>query len=127
MTSSINTNSGALIALQNLNATQTELTQTQNRISTGKKVSSAKDDGATWAIAQSQTATSNSLNAVLSSLQRANSVLDVSQAAGSSVADLLSQMKEKALAASDTTLDVNSRAALNTDFMALRDQIAKAR
>ena len=126
MTSSINTNSGALVALQNLNATQTELTQTQNRISTGKKVSSAKDDGATWAIAQSQMATSNSLNAVLSSLQRANSVLDVSQAAGSSVADLLSQMKEKALAASDTTLDTNSRAALNTDFMALRDQIAKA-
>jgi flagellin len=123
---SINTNAGALIALQNLNATNTELTATQNRISTGKKVATAKDDGSTWAIAQSQTATSNSLDAVLSSLQRANSVLDVSQAAGGTVTDLLSQMKEKALAASDTTLDPTSRAALNTDFISLRDQITKA-
>jgi flagellin len=126
ISNSINTNAGALIALQNLNATQSELQATQNRISTGKKVASAKDDGAIWAIAQSQTATANSLGAVLSSLQRANSVLDVSQAAGGSVTDLLSQMKEKALAASDSTLDPTSRAALNNDFISLRDQITKA-
>jgi flagellin len=123
---SINTNAGALIALQNLNATNTELQKTQNIISTGKKVADAKDDGAIWAIAQSQTATANSLDSVLSSLQRANSVLDVSQAAGDTVTDLLSQMKEKALAASDTTLDPTSRAALNNDFISLRDQITKA-
>jgi flagellin len=123
---SINTNAGALIALQNLNATNTELQKTQNIISTGKKVANAKDDGAIWAIAQSQTATANSLDSVLSSLQRANSVLDVSQAAGDTVTDLLSQMKEKALAASDTTLDATSRAALNNDFTSLRDQITKA-
>jgi flagellin len=123
---SINTNAGALIALQNLNATNAELTTAQNQISTGKKVATAKDDGAIWAIAQSQTATANSLDSVLSSLQRANSVLDVSQSAGTTVTDLLSQMKEKALAASDTTLDATSRAALNDDFMSLRDQITKA-
>ncbi len=123
---SINTNAGALIALQNLNATNTELQKTQNIISTGKIVANAKDDGAIWAIAQSQTATANSLDSVLSSLQRANSVLDVSQAAGDTVTDLLSQMKEKALAASDTTLDPTSRAALNNDFISLRDQITKA-
>jgi flagellin len=126
ISNSINTNAGALIALQNLNATNTELQATQNIISTGKRVASAKDDGAIWAIAQSQTATANSLDSVLSSLQRANSVLDVSQAAGETVTDLLSQMKEKALAASDTTLDATSRAALNNDFISLRDQITKA-
>jgi flagellin len=42
------------------------------------------------------------------------------------VTDLLSQMKEKALAASDSTLDPTSRAALNNDFISLRDQITKA-
>jgi len=123
---SVNTNVGALVALQNLNATNMELAQTQNRISTGKRVGSAKDNGAIWAIAQSQRATSNSLNAVISSLQRGTSIIDVSLAAGESVADLLGQMKEKALAASDTSLDATSRAALNEDFKSLRDQIAKA-
>jgi flagellin len=126
ISNSVNTNAGALVALQNLNATNAELTQTQTRINTGKKVASAKDNGAIWAIAQSQMATSKSLDAVTSSLQRGSSVLDVSMAAGETIADLLSQMKEKALAASDVTLDTTSRASLNEDFKALRDQIGKA-
>jgi flagellin len=123
---SVNTNTGALVALQNLNSTNAELNQVQSRINTGKKVSSAKDNGAVWAIAQSQTATSKSLNAVKDSLQRAQSTIDVAVAAGESVSDLLSQMKEKALAASDASLDSTSRSALNEDFKALRDQIGKA-
>ncbi len=123
---SVNTNVGAMIALQNLNATNMELSQTQSRINTGKKVSSAKDNGAIWAIAQTQRGTSLSLNAVKDSLDRSRSTLDVAMAAGESVSDLLLQMKEKALAASDTTLDSTSRSALNEDFKALRDQISKA-
>ena len=123
---SVNTNVGALIALQNLNATNGELAKTQNRISTGLKVGSAKDNGATWAIAQNQRATSLSLNAVKDSLARGSSTIDVALAAGESVSDLLTQMKEKALAASESTLDTTSRRALNEDFAALRDQIAKA-
>lgn len=123
---SVNTNNGALIALQNLNATNNELASVQGRINTGKKVSSAKDNGAVWAIAQTQRGTSNALNAVKDSLQRGQSTIDVAIAAGESVSDLLVQMKEKALAASDTTLDSTSRTALNEDFKALRDQITKA-
>ncbi|MDP1735833.1 MAG: flagellin [Caulobacter sp.] len=122
---SVNTNTGALVALQNLNATNAELSTVQARINTGKKVSSAKDNGAVWAIAQSQRGTSNALNAVKDSLQRGQSTIDVAIAAGESVSDLLVQMKEKALAASDTTLDTASRTALSEDFKALRDQIAK--
>lgn len=123
---SVNTNVGALVALQNLNATNGELAKTQTRISTGLKVGSAKDNGATWAIAQNQRATSLSLNAVKDSLARGSSTIDVALAAGESVSDLLTQMKEKALAASESTLDTTSRNALNEDFRALRDQIAKA-
>ncbi len=126
MALSVNTNMGAMIALQNLNATNTELGQTQNRINTGKKVSNAKDNGAIWAIAQSQRATSQALNAVKDSLNRGSSVIDVAMAGGESVSDLLLQMKEKALAASDTSLDTASRTAMNEDFKALRDQISKA-
>ncbi len=122
---SVNTNRNAMIALQNLNVTGSELGVAQQRISTGRKVDSAKDNGSTWAIAQSMRATSTSLNAVKDSLQRGQSTLDVALAAGSSVSDLLLQMKEKALAASDTTLDTAGRSALNEDFKALRDQLAK--
>ncbi|WP_334162792.1 flagellin [Phenylobacterium sp.] len=123
---SVNTNVGAMVALQNLNATNTELATTQSRINTGKRVGSVKDNGAIWAIAQNQRATSNSLNAVRESLQRGQSTVDVAVSAGESVSDLLILMKEKALAASDTTLDDNSRTALNDDFISLRDQISKA-
>ncbi len=122
---SVNTNRDAMIALQNLNVTGAELGITQQRISTGRKVDSAKDNGSTWAIAQSMRGTSTSLNAVKDSLQRGQSTLDVALAAGGSVSDLLLQMKEKALAASDTTLDTSGRSALNEDFKALRDQLAK--
>ncbi len=123
---SVNTNVGAMVALQNLNATNADLAMTQNRINTGKKVANAKDNGAIWAIAQNQRATSGALNAVKESLQRSISTVDVSIAGGETVSDLLVQMKEKALAASDASLDGASRTALNEDFISLRDQIGKA-
>lgn len=122
---SINTNIGSMIALQNLNAINRDLQTTQNRISTGLKVASAKDDGATWAIAQSQRSTVSSLDAVKESLSRNSSVVDVAMTAGESVSDLLTQLKEKALAASDTSLDSVARSALKNDFVAIRNQITK--
>ncbi|ESQ84454.1 flagellin [Asticcacaulis sp. AC466] len=125
LNASVNTNVGAMIALQNLNMTSSSLQATQNRISTGLKVATAKDDGATFAIAQSQRSTVSSLNAVKDSLNRATSSIDVAMSAGTSISDMLTQMKEKALAASDTSLDTTSRTALNTDFKALRDQLTK--
>jgi flagellin len=123
---SINTNSGALIALQNLNSTNAELTQVQQRINTGKKIGSAKDNGAIWATAKNQSATAGSMNAVKDSLQRGQSTIDVALAAGDTITDLLGKMKEKALAASDTSLNTASFNALKSDFDSLRDQITKA-
>jgi len=120
---SVNTNYGAMIALQNLNQTNSELGTVQSRINTGKKVASAKDNGAIWAIAQGQRAEIGALNAVKESLQRGQSAVDVSLAAGESVSDLLVQLKEKALAATDASLSSSARDALNEDFTAIRDQI----
>jgi flagellin len=124
MVMSVNTNVGAQVALQNLNATNAQLTTTQNRINTGKSVANAKDNGAIWAIAQGQRADIGALNAVKQSLDRGVAAVDVAMAAGESVSDLLVQMKEKALAATDASLKTAARAALNEDFKALRDQIA---
>ena len=123
MANSVNTNLGALVALQNLNATNSELATTQTRINTGKKVANAKDNGAIWAIAQGQRADIGALGAVKTSLDRGSSAVDVSLAAGESISDLLLQLKEKALAATDVSLSTASRGALNEDFKAIRDQI----
>ena len=120
---SVNTNVGAMIALQNLQQTNSELGTVQNRINTGKKINSAKDNGAIWAIAQNQRAEMGALNAVKDSLQRGQSTVDVAMAAGESISDLLLQMKEKALAATDETLTSASRDALAEDFDSIRDQI----
>ena len=120
---SVNTNVGAMVALQNLNSTSTQLQQVQERINTGLKVGSVKDNASVWAIAQNQRAQSMSLDAVKDSLSRGQSALDVGIAAGTSISDLLSQMKAKALSASDSGLDQASRDALNEDFKSFRDQV----
>ncbi len=123
MAFSVNTNAGAFAALQNLNRTQSELNTTQTQINTGLRVSSAKDDAATFAIAQTLRSEVSGLEAVSSSLDRAQSTLDVAIAAGEAVSDLLIELKEKAVASKDTGLDTASRSALNDDFTQLRDQI----
>jgi len=123
MMNSVNTNPGAMIALQNLNKTNMELQSVQNRINTGLKVANAKDDGGIYAIAQRMRADVASYGVVGNSLDRAASTVDVTLAAGEAISDLLIDMKEKALAASDASLDAESRTALNEDFTALRDQI----
>lgn len=125
MSFSVNTNVGAMIALQNLNSTARSMADTSDNISTGLKVSSAKDDGATWAIAQNMRSNVKSLDSVKDSLNRAASAVDVAVSAGETVSDLLTQMKAKAVAAADSNLDANSRTAMNNDFIALRDQITK--
>ena len=123
MAFSVNTNAGALVALQTLNATSAALNKTQSAINTGLKVASAKDNAAVFAIAQNLRSDVAGLSAVKSSLDRAISTADVALAAGGAVSDLLIEMKEKAASAADAGLDTASRTALNDDFKQLRDQI----
>ena len=120
----VNTNVGAMVALQNLSKTNRDLEVTQGRINTGLAVAGAKDNGGIYAIAQAMRSDVASLGAVGQSLGRAKSVVDVALAAGESISDLLVQMKEKAVAAADASTDTVARAALNEDFVALRKQIA---
>lgn len=123
MVLSVNTNISAAIALQNLEATNRSLSTTQNRISTGLRIATAKDNAAVYAIAQNERADVGALNAVQQSVRRAISVTDIALAAGETVSDLLVQLKETAVAANDPSLDSFSRQALNEDFQALIRQI----
>ena len=123
MSFSVNTNSGALVALQYLTATQGQLSQTQSHINSGLKVATARDDGAVYAIAQNQRASVAGYASVISSINNGTSSIDVALSAGQSISDLLIQLKTKALSAADSSLDTASRQALNANFTALRDQI----
>jgi flagellin len=123
MSLSVNTNAGALIALQNLNTTESQLAVAQNQVSTGLAVSDAQDNGAIFAIAQNQRATSSALSAVTQSLQRVQSTVNVATSSGTTVSDLLNQLKSAALAASDTSTNTASRSALNATFTSLLAQI----
>ena len=122
----VNTNASALLTLQNLNATGRELTDTQKKISTGKKVDTPKDNGAIWSIAQNQSSISKALDSVSDSLDRGKSTVDVALAAGQNISDYLNQMRAKALAAKDVSLDSVSRKNLNEEFKVLRDAITNA-
>ncbi|HEY4987732.1 MAG TPA: flagellin, partial [Bradyrhizobium sp.] len=124
MTFSVNTNPGALVALQYLSQTQGQLDQTQNAVNTGLKVASARDDGAIFAIAQNQRAAVAGYGSVIDSLNNGSSAIDVALSAGQSISDLLIQLKTDATKASDASLDTASRQAINAQFTALRDQIA---
>jgi flagellin len=120
---SVNTNVGAMAALQFLNQTQVDLQMTQSHINSGLKVATAKDNGAVYAIAQNMRGNVAGYSAVSDSLNRGVSTVDVAISAGQSISDLLNELKGKALAAADGSLDTASRNALNADFTALRDQI----
>ena len=120
---SVNTNVGAMVALQSLNAINVEMMQVQRRISTGLRVASAKDNPAIWAIAQNQRAESRGLDAVMASLQRGQSIAGVAMAAGESISDILAEMKSLALSAQDYDPADPARAAINENYLALRRRI----
>jgi flagellin len=120
---SVNTNVGAMVALQYLNTTQTALHETQSHINTGLKVATPIDNGAVYAIAQNMRGNVAGYQAVSDSINRGVSTVDVAISAGQSISDLLNDLKGKALAGADASLDTASRNALNADFTALRDQI----
>jgi flagellin len=126
---SINTNYGALVALQNLNSTNKQLDEVQSRINTGLKVSSAKDNGAVFAIAEGLRTRVGALAAVNDGIDRANITIDTALNAGGSIGDVLKQMKDKASAAQGAGLSDAQKQVLQADFEALRatiDQIANA-
>ena len=119
---SINTNYGAMVAAQSFAATGRELDKVQNRVTTGLKISSAKDNGAVWAIATTQKANAKALDATINNLQRRQSIADVGLAAGETIMSALTEMKSLAAAieAGGTTT------AYQADYTALVAEIAAA-
>lgn len=120
---SVNTNNAAMTALQYLKSTNAQLEKTEKAISSGFKVAGARDNGAIFAIAQNMRGDMAGNSAVETSLNNGISVLDTAISGGESISDLLTQLKETALAAADTSIDSASRAAYNEEFQAMVSQI----
>ena len=126
---SINSNAAPLIALQNLNVTNQTLQDTQNRISTGQKVSSDKDNGAIYAIAQNLRAQNSAFDAVKDSLNRGVSTVDVALSAGNSISSALSKRKRLPMTRSNTVggkaLEIIAKKFLNYCLPAETHSLAK--
>ncbi|MCE8538587.1 flagellin [Ruegeria pomeroyi] len=119
--SSILTNNGAMVALQTLKSVNMNLGQTQNAISTGKNVATAKDNSAVWAISKVMESDVKGFKAIKDSLSLGESTVAVARNAAETVTDLLTQMKGKIVAAQEDNVD---RTKINADVTALKDQIA---
>lgn len=119
----ISSNFGAMASLQSLRDTESQIAQSQSRLSTGRTVTSAKDSGHIYDITQTMRSDIGGLRVVNASLDRAASVIDVAIAGAEGVQDLLIEMREVASKASDTSLSDTEIASLNQQWLELQDQV----
>lgn len=124
MVISIKNNSSSLVALQQLNATNRELDAIQERVATGLKISSAKDNASTFAVAQKQRADFDAYDAVDQSVNRGINVVDVTISALQALSNMLIDMKSKAVQASNPALTPDNRLLIDTDYQAYVSQFS---
>ena len=117
---SILTNNSAMVALQTLKSINSNLAQTQGEIATGKTIATAKDNSAVWAISKVMESDVSGFNAISDSLALGQSTVAVASAGAEQITDLLTQMKEKVVAATGENVDNTKIAA---DVTELKNQI----
>ncbi|EKV26549.1 Flagellin protein FlaA [Caenispirillum salinarum AK4] len=122
MTSSILTNASAMTALRVLNSINKDLATTQNRISTGLKVSSAKDNASFWAVSSVMKSDVNSFKAIGDNLSLAENSLSVARTGAEQITKLIDTIKSKTTAAQEGSID---KGALQADIDAALDQISE--
>ncbi len=118
--SSILTNNSAMVALQTLKSVNANLAKTQDVISTGKEVGSAKDNAAIFAISKVMESDVAGFKSISDSLSLGESTVAVAQNASETIANLLIDIKSKVISAQESNVD---RGKIQTDIEALRGQI----
>ncbi|MBI1169865.1 flagellin [bacterium] len=119
--SSILTNSSAMVALQTMKSISMNLAQTTSQISTGKRVATAKDNAAVWAISKVMESDVQGFQGISDSLSLGSSTIAVAGQASATVTDLLTQMKGKIVAAQESNVD---RTKIQADIVTLKNQIS---
>ena len=122
---SINTNYGALLASKAADSAQKQMDQAMIRLSTGKKLNSAKDDPGSLSVAIRMSAEINSLSTSLKNASDAQSAVDTGEAALAEIHSLLLRMRELAFQASTDTTTTADKAALDSEVTALETEITR--
>ncbi len=99
--SSILTNNSAMVALQTLQGINKNLAMTQNEISTGKSIATAKENSAIWSISQVMQSDVDGFNAISSSLNLGASTVAVGRNAAEQVTELLGEIKSQIVSAQE--------------------------
>ena len=119
----VNTNVGSLNAQRSLAASGAELKTAMERLSSGKKINSAADDAAGFAIAERMTAQIRGLNMAVKNANGGLSMIAVADNAMSEVGDIFQRMKELAVQASNDTNSSVDRGFLQLELEELVDEI----
>lgn len=125
MAQTINTNVASINAQRHLNTSQASLQQAMERLSSGLRVNSSKDDAAGLAIAERMTAQSNGMSVASRNANDGISMLQTAEAGMSVISDHLQRMNELATQAASGQYSTSDRAKLNAEFSQLQSEIAR--
>ena len=121
----INTNASAMIARDAINRNDRAMSQAMERLSTGSRINSAKDDAAGLAIADRMSAQVSGLNMAVRNANDAISMLQTIEGATKEITNMLGRMRELAVQSASGTYTDTDRDALNLEFGALMDEITR--
>jgi flagellin len=125
MPQTINTNIASLNAQRNLNASQSSLTTAMQRLSSGMRVNSAKDDAAGLAIAERMNAQVRGMNVAIRNANDGISLAQTAEGALSKVGDALQRMRELAIQSRNWTNSSSDKDSLNKEFAELQSEITR--
>jgi flagellin len=125
MPMTINTNIISLNAQRNLNGSQTSLSTSMQRLSSGLRVNSAKDDAAGLAIAERMNAQVRGMNVAVRNANDGISLAQTADGALASVSDSLQRMRELAVQSRNSTNSDSDKESLNLEFTQLSNEIGR--
>ncbi len=125
MPQTINTNIASLNAQRNLNSSQSSLATSMQRLSSGMRINSAKDDAAGLAIAERMNAQVRGMNVAIRNANDGVSLVQTAEGALAKVGDSLQRMRELAVQSRNATNSSSDRDSLNKEFQQLQKEITR--
>jgi len=119
----INTNTKALVAQESMRASNLSLSQAMERLSTGSKINSAKDDAAGLAITNRMTSQIRGMAKAINNVNDAISMTQTAEGAIGNIGDILQRMRELTVQAGTGTNNDSDRASLQLEVSQLKQQI----
>ncbi|MES3009253.1 MAG: flagellin [Pseudomonadota bacterium] len=123
MPSVINTNLASLNTQRNLNSSQSALATSIQRLSTGMRVNSARDDAAGLAIAERMNAQVRGLNVAARNANDGVSLAQTAEGSLGKIGDMVQRIRELAVQSSNATNSADDRASLQSEVSQLKEEI----